>query len=86
MSDMNEIKEALEEAKQQIEYLHNKFSETGSGNAVIARIESAIATLTQTRDAVQSELTMKVVQSAMSEELACWDRDNRAAAPQPGKE
>ena len=34
---------AAEEAKQQIEYLHGKFQETGTGNAVIARLESALA-------------------------------------------
>ena len=35
--------EAAEEAKQQIKYLHGKFQETGTGNAVIARLESALA-------------------------------------------
>jgi len=34
---------AAEEAKQQIEYLHGKFQETGTGNAVIARLQSALA-------------------------------------------
>ena len=37
------LAEAAEEAKQQIEYLHGKFQETGTGNAVIARLESALA-------------------------------------------
>ena len=36
---------AAEEAKQQIEYLHGKFQETGTGNAVIARLQSALAAL-----------------------------------------
>lgn len=33
----------LKEAKLQIEYLHGKFKVTGSGNAVIARLESELA-------------------------------------------
>ena len=37
------LAEAAEEAKQQIEYLHGKFQETGTGNAVIARLQSALA-------------------------------------------
>ena len=37
------LAEASEEAKQQIEYLHGKFQETGTGNAVIARLESALS-------------------------------------------
>ena len=37
------LAEASEEAKQQIKYLHGKFQETGTGNAVIARLESALA-------------------------------------------
>ena len=37
------LAEAAEEATQQIEYLHGKFQETGTGNAVIARLESALA-------------------------------------------
>ena len=36
------LEEALREAKLQIEYLHGKFQETGSGNAVLARIDSAL--------------------------------------------
>ena len=35
--------EALREAKLQIEYLHSKFKETGSRNAVIAKIDLALA-------------------------------------------
>jgi len=37
------LAEAAEEAKQQIKYLHGKFQETGTGNAVIARLQSALA-------------------------------------------
>ena len=37
------LAEAAGEAKQQIKYLHGKFQETGTGNAVIARLESALA-------------------------------------------
>ena len=37
---------ALEEAALQIEYLHGKFQETGSGNAVLARARAAIAAAT----------------------------------------
>ena len=36
------LEEALSEARLQIEYLHGKFKETGSGNAVLARIDSAL--------------------------------------------
>ena len=38
-----DMREALGEAERQIEYLHDKFSETGSGNAVLARIRAALA-------------------------------------------
>lgn len=34
--------EALQEAKNQIEYLHSKFQATGSGNAVISRIKGLL--------------------------------------------
>jgi hypothetical protein len=33
----------LDEARVQIEYLHKKFGETGSGNNVLARIETELA-------------------------------------------
>lgn len=33
-----QLRELLDEAKLQIEYLHKKFSETGTGNSVISRI------------------------------------------------
>jgi hypothetical protein len=36
------LREAVEEAIRQIEYLHGKFAETGSGNAVLARLRAAI--------------------------------------------
>lgn len=42
-----ELLEALEEAKIQIEYLHGKFKETGSGNAVLSRMEQAIKKATE---------------------------------------
>lgn len=38
--------EALQEARLQITYLHEKFAATGSGNAVLARIDAAIAKAT----------------------------------------
>ena len=38
-----ELVEALEEAKLQIEYLHGKFKETGTGNAVLTKIEQALS-------------------------------------------
>lgn len=34
--------EALKEAKLQIEYLHDKFNETGSGNSALAKIDAAL--------------------------------------------
>lgn len=34
---------ALKESRAQIEYLHDKFQETGSGNAILARIDAALA-------------------------------------------
>lgn len=40
---VHELVEALTEAKLQIEYLHEKFKATGSGNAVLAKIEAALA-------------------------------------------
>jgi len=39
----DDMRKALEEARSQIEYLHEKFIVTGSGNAVIARIDSALS-------------------------------------------
>lgn len=33
----------LADAKQQIEYLHDKFSETGSGAAILSRIDAALS-------------------------------------------
>lgn len=36
------LREALNEARLQIEYLHGKFSATGSGNAVLARIDETL--------------------------------------------
>lgn len=38
----DELEELLAEARLQIEYLHDKFKETGSGNTVIARIRLAL--------------------------------------------
>jgi hypothetical protein len=37
-SHIQEATDLLREAKNQIEYLHQKFQETGSGNAVIEKI------------------------------------------------
>lgn len=39
----NRLRAALAEARLQIEYLHEKFGETGSGNAVLARITEALS-------------------------------------------
>ena len=36
------LREACAEAAQQIEYLHDKFTATGSGNAVLARLKEAL--------------------------------------------
>lgn len=36
---------ALKDARLQIDYLHGKFQETGSGNAVLSRIGAALAML-----------------------------------------
>ena len=40
---VKELAAALEESKSQIEYLHDKFSATGSGMQVIAKIDAALA-------------------------------------------
>lgn len=37
------LREALREAEIQIRYLHDRFKETGTGNAVIARIQALLA-------------------------------------------
>lgn len=39
---LSHTRAALEEARAQIEYLHEKFQETGSGNGVLARIDAAL--------------------------------------------
>lgn len=41
----SEILETLCEAQAQIRYLHDKFKETGSGNAVLAKIDNTISKL-----------------------------------------
>ena len=38
-----ELLDACKEAILQIEYLHSKFKETGSGNNVVSRLQAAIA-------------------------------------------
>ncbi len=40
---MADLRKLLEEARLQIVYLHEKFQATGSGNAVVAKIEAALA-------------------------------------------
>lgn len=40
--EMQQFKDLLLDAKIQIEYLQDKFKETGSGNSVLSRIEKAI--------------------------------------------
>jgi len=42
-----DLLEMLEEAKLQIEYLHGKFGETGTGNSVLSRIDSVIQKATK---------------------------------------
>lgn len=41
--DIRQLRNVLAEAKLQIEYLHDKFGETGSGNAVLAKIERVLS-------------------------------------------
>jgi len=43
-AELNKYREALEESSLQIEYLHGKFKQTGSGNAVLARIKQVLNT------------------------------------------
>lgn len=45
--ERDELLNHLREAKLQIEYLHDKFQETGSGNAVIFKIDSLLKSITQ---------------------------------------
>lgn len=42
LTENERLREVLAEAKLQIEYLHDRFKQTGSGNAVIARINEAL--------------------------------------------
>lgn len=42
LSMNKEVVDLLKEARNQIEYLHGKFQATGTGNAVIARIDEAL--------------------------------------------
>lgn len=42
---VNNTTELLEEAVLQIEYLHSKFGQTGSGNSVLSRLKTAIEKL-----------------------------------------
>ena len=43
IEDRDRLRAILAEARLQIEYLHEKFGETGSGNAVLARITEALS-------------------------------------------
>ena len=43
LGTISELVGMLEDASIQIEYLHEKFGVTGSGNAVLARIDSLLA-------------------------------------------
>lgn len=38
-----DLYEALSEARAQIDYLHEKFKETGTGNSVLAKIDAALS-------------------------------------------
>jgi uncharacterized protein YllA (UPF0747 family) len=38
----DELADVIKEAILQIEYLHNKFQETGTGNAVLSRLKAAL--------------------------------------------
>ncbi len=40
---ITELEEALQEARLQLEYLSEKFGQTGTGNTVLARINMALA-------------------------------------------
>lgn len=41
--ERDELIDALRNAKSQIEYLHGKFKQTGSGNQTLAHIESVLS-------------------------------------------
>ena len=43
LNKIEELIDVLDEARIQIEYLHGKFRETGTGNSVLARIETTLA-------------------------------------------
>lgn len=51
MNALEQAKSALEESKRQIEYLHGKFQETGTGNAVLAQIDAALSALSSAETA-----------------------------------
>lgn len=42
LSQRDELVELIHDAGSQIEYLHDKFSETGTGNNVLSRIKSLL--------------------------------------------
>jgi hypothetical protein len=44
-NNLEDIKESLESCISQIEYLHEKFKPTGSGNAVLSRAKTQLETL-----------------------------------------
>ena len=46
LSQRDELVELIHDAGSQIEYLHDKFSETGTGNNVISRIKSLLTKIT----------------------------------------
>ena len=42
LAEAERLREALRDASLQIEYLHEKFQETGTGNAVLAKLRTLL--------------------------------------------
>ena len=42
-AEVERLREALKEARRQIEYLHEKFTPTGTSETVLARIDAALS-------------------------------------------
>jgi hypothetical protein len=71
MTPHQRLLEAAEEARLQIEYLHERFKITGSGNAVLVRLDSTIAEVREQMAAAPCDLAVELLDYLPSD--PAWD-------------
>ena len=77
----DEIKSTLQEAHAQIEYLHEKFQATGSGNQVLAKLATALRAITapvSDDDVRQAVVWLRVVRPHWGTAIEKLARENAA--------